>query len=382
MNLNTILVFLGLVAAFSTLRGIWLPGTRLAEVTGIHSTVLARLVCGISSPLLFWALITFLSSYGDAVTYIGAVPKELQKVSREATSANPSIGFIYKTHALWGFDISTSNGRYCLYDGPKYWPIADAEIDKFISTDSRRTPLSYAAPSGLVILLTIAIGTFLNDMIGHLEDVSNSTPDSLDAPNPWAGDSTTSEQSAQSQSEANEAPQSAEDLSEFLDSLQPPLSTDHAQELQAQRALTRQTRFRREIVVSIVSISGAWSTLGYYSSTGVEPSTVVVQAVAVLIGGPFAGAVLGALVYALAILHEAKEEMSTGQVGASILPHSPWDAFRLFMFAGPTLVGAVIASESGWAGGALPACILLGTMVTALFFRFSGYLLGYNRILS
>jgi len=59
-------------------------------------------------------------NHGEDIKEIGAVVDEHAADVREATGADPAVGFIHDGFGLFWLNIWTWNGRYCLYAGDQY----------------------------------------------------------------------------------------------------------------------------------------------------------------------------------------------------------------------------------------------------------------------
>lgn len=127
--------------------------------------------------------------------------------------------------------------------------------------------------------------------------------------------------------------------------------------------------WRRATAVVVVSFGGAVGIVAYGLLTAAAWPEIVGGAAAVLFGGPAAGLVAAFQVLfsmlAVDMRLEMKRQVFGRERAASVLPDRPWLVLRLLVFAGPSLIGGLVASDTGWSWHAL-ACVLTGSIVAAL----------------
>ncbi len=99
-----------------------------------------------------------LITHGDAVKELADVPSEYREQLQELTGAKAplKVGYFYSGFGIFGLDIWTWGGTYCLTAGDQYWPLDDHQVETLLDKPPSR-PWTYSYPPGL-LLIAGAIG--------------------------------------------------------------------------------------------------------------------------------------------------------------------------------------------------------------------------------
>jgi len=97
-------------------------------------------------------------THGDAIEELADVPTQFRIELQQATGAKEplKVGYFYSGFGVFGLDIWTWGGTYCLTADDTYWPLTDEQMIKLLGHAPSR-PWNYSYPPGL-FLLGVLIG--------------------------------------------------------------------------------------------------------------------------------------------------------------------------------------------------------------------------------
>jgi tetratricopeptide (TPR) repeat protein len=98
--------------------------------------------------------------YGDQVVVLGDLPPQARAAVREQIHCEPQVAFLYwHWYAVSdGFDFWTSNGRFVLYDGERYWALPHESLAELLGPEAETmlsTPWRYWIPPGLATVMAV-----------------------------------------------------------------------------------------------------------------------------------------------------------------------------------------------------------------------------------
>ncbi|MFO0608446.1 MAG: hypothetical protein U0324_35095 [Polyangiales bacterium] len=101
-----------------------------------------------------------LITHGDTVSKLADVPAAQQEAVREATRANPAVGYHYSYVGAFWIDLWTWGGEYCLFEGNRVWKLEPAQAAQLLGvpTSDLPKPLLYRFPPLLMLLLLAGAG--------------------------------------------------------------------------------------------------------------------------------------------------------------------------------------------------------------------------------
>lgn len=133
---------------------------RRAAARGLAWAPLLALVFTLLAPARAEAKGFVLITHGDTVTKLADVPAAQQEVVREATRANPAVGYHYSYVGAFWVDLWTWGGEYCLFDGNRVWKLEPEQAAQLLGVPvaDLPKPLLYRFPPLLMLLLLGAAG--------------------------------------------------------------------------------------------------------------------------------------------------------------------------------------------------------------------------------
>jgi len=114
-------------------------------------------------PLPLW------DTSGTAIEHLGVTPVPRRDLVRQITDEGAiEIGFVYDHSGLSTIDFWRWNGRFCLYVDNHYWELTQAEAGTIMGTEVRR-PFGYTWPTGLLLLLGVALVAVVASLIRRIK---------------------------------------------------------------------------------------------------------------------------------------------------------------------------------------------------------------------
>ena len=92
-------------------------------------------------------------THGETIVELGPIVEGQRQYVREATGTLPSVGYVYGSFGLFGLELWTWDGRFCLTDGGTLWELDAAHAAGLLGSIEARPPWRYSTPPGLVALV-------------------------------------------------------------------------------------------------------------------------------------------------------------------------------------------------------------------------------------
>ena len=92
-------------------------------------------------------------THGDAIEELADVPSQYRDQLQELTGTKQplKVGYFYSGFGVFGLDIWTWGGTYCLTAGDQYWPLEDQQVKQLLGSAPSR-PWNYSFPPGLFLV--------------------------------------------------------------------------------------------------------------------------------------------------------------------------------------------------------------------------------------
>ena len=98
--------------------------------------------------------------WADRIVPLGDLPPDARAQLKKATGQDLALGFLYRHAFVFGeaFDLWTWNGQYVLYQGDRYFPLTDEDLQDLLEPDAYAAlgkPLAYRIPVGFVVVVAL-----------------------------------------------------------------------------------------------------------------------------------------------------------------------------------------------------------------------------------
>lgn len=93
-------------------------------------------------------------THGDTVKELADVPSQFREPLQQMTGAKEplKVGYYYSGFGIFGLDIWTWDGTYCLTADETYWPLENKQVEEMLGSVPHK-PWNYNFPPGLFLVV-------------------------------------------------------------------------------------------------------------------------------------------------------------------------------------------------------------------------------------